>query len=361
MANFSQASGFLMDHTKKSTYFYPIDALRVFSILAVILIHTTTKTLANLDHNVVDGAFSLFLNQMARFAVPMFFLISGFVLELNNREVPYTTYFKKRISRVATPFLFWSLLYFLLGNSMDIKKIFSYEFLNIFINGKASYHLYFIPTLVIFYFTFPLLHRTLNFLKKLWVIALIWVIQIILLAIDYYIKPLEINQTLRIAILVFAMFVTGMTASHYKEMILEYAKKYLFLISTVTLVLLGIIFFHVIELTTLRKTTTFIYNQHGPLNYVYTLLLSIAGVYFFERKRGLELFFIKFSKLSFFVFFIHVLILDYFWNLFVRPQIPHDSLKQVWFDPMFFAVITLLSFSIAYIVHKIPYASKITG
>jgi surface polysaccharide O-acyltransferase-like enzyme len=63
-----------------------IDSLRGLSILAVLLIHTTTRTLEASNFNIVGFSWTLFLNQIARFAVPLFFLISGLVLEISYKE-----------------------------------------------------------------------------------------------------------------------------------------------------------------------------------------------------------------------------------------------------------------------------------
>ena len=73
-----------------------IDVLRIIAILAVVLIHTTTKTLQISPNALLVVPFTLVLNQVSRFAVPLFFMISGFVLELNyNSSEKYITYLKK--------------------------------------------------------------------------------------------------------------------------------------------------------------------------------------------------------------------------------------------------------------------------
>ena len=85
-----------------------LDTLRTISILAVLLIHTTTKLLEFTQYDLNTYAFSLLLNQLARFAVPLFILISGFVLELNyDYHTGYRAYLKKRVSRILIPYLFW--------------------------------------------------------------------------------------------------------------------------------------------------------------------------------------------------------------------------------------------------------------
>ena len=124
-----------------------IDSLRTISILAVIAIHTTTKTLEAAAYNLSLFPFSIFLNQITRFAVPLFFVISGFVLEFNHMEKINTfEYFKKRFGRIAVPYVFWSLIYYFFVYSKNSNNL-----LQVLLKGNASYQLYFIPALCVFY------------------------------------------------------------------------------------------------------------------------------------------------------------------------------------------------------------------
>ena len=344
-----------MDHSKKITYLFSIDALRVLSILAVILIHTSTKSLQSINHDVSIAPLTLFLNQASRFAVPLFFLISGFVLELNyNKSYSYVEFFKKRASRVLLPFISWSLIYALIGGGFSFENI---------VLGKASYHLYFIPTLILFYLLFPFLHKVIHILKKPVTLTIILVIQTALLYYDYYITRLQFQDIERIAILSFGMFVIGMIASHGKDGVLILAKKYFTLLITTTTVLALLIFWHVYTLTERFDTTRFIYNQHSPLNYLFTVILAVTACGYLESSQKMRKYFILFSKLSFFVFFIHVLVLTYVWqgiSFFINPA--QKSLGRILFlDPIFFLLVTFISFGIAYFVHKIPHSSKVLG
>jgi surface polysaccharide O-acyltransferase-like enzyme len=128
-------------------YVKSIDSLRTFAILAVVLIHTTTRTLEAAKFNLTAFPVSIFLNQIVRFAVPLFFMISGFVLETNfDEKSGYLSFIKKRFSRIFIPFVFWSAIYYLFVYNQNHDN-----FLRVILTGNASYQLYFIPTLCIFY------------------------------------------------------------------------------------------------------------------------------------------------------------------------------------------------------------------
>src|SRR5258708_3540298 len=102
-----------MNKQKQKQYNPAIDLLRISAIIGVIFIHTTTKTLEASNYDLVKIPWTLFLNQIFRFAVPLFFMISGFVLELNYPfHVNYFTYLKKRCVRILMPYIFWSAIYY---------------------------------------------------------------------------------------------------------------------------------------------------------------------------------------------------------------------------------------------------------
>ena len=119
---------------KTKTYHEAVDGLRVVAILAVLAIHTTTRTLEASDAQILQFPFTFFVNQAARFAVPLFFLISGFVLEVSFAfHKNYFSYLKKRLSKIFVPYLFWSAIYY-----SFIYKNHSVDFVTAHIGGLLS-------------------------------------------------------------------------------------------------------------------------------------------------------------------------------------------------------------------------------
>lgn len=350
-----------MDHSVKKNYLLSIDVLRVIAIFAVIMIHQTTTTLQVLNHNVESAPVSLFLNQASRFAVPLLFLISGFVLELNNKKnFSYLTFFKKRASRVLIPYIFWSLVYFSLWQGFLVEKIFSTDFLLHLLNGTASYHLYFIPSLVIFYILFPLLHVFIKFIKGPFFLLSIFIIQIGISFYNYYLQPIPLQESLKVALLTFSLFVIGMGAAHHLDRINNFAKNNFKIIVTLVLGLIAGIFVHVFNLTQKYSTNSYIYNQYGPLNYFYTFLISLIVIAFYSKRNDFKKLIVELSKISFFAFFIHVIILHYIWQV-ALIHFDRSIYTSFVFDILIFLFITSITFITGYLVHKLPYVAKITG
>lgn len=90
-----------------------LDVARFFAVAGVVLCHAVDTFMAQPDAD--TPACELWIElykSLSRFSVPLFVLITGFLL------LPVKTdsigFYKKRLTRILYPFLFWSLVYSLL-------------------------------------------------------------------------------------------------------------------------------------------------------------------------------------------------------------------------------------------------------
>jgi surface polysaccharide O-acyltransferase-like enzyme len=339
---------------KKNRYIPAIDAMRAIAILAVIAIHTTTKTLAA-SNDIPGFTFTFFINQATRFAVPLFFMISGFVLELNySFNQNYFIYFKKRLSKIFLPYLFWSLIYFYLVYPHPLTSFWPLK--DVLLYGTASYQLYFIPALLVFYAFFPLFNLCYRFLANKWVMLALGIVQLYLLYQTYYIRPLPVPYPFAIALLNYYPFLLGMVASHHQDF-LQRIIRWKIAIGILSAVLAVAVFIQGRTLYLKTHNYLYFYTQWRPSVLIYTIAIA-ALLYILFNKLNLNIKIIQtFSKLSFFVFFIHIIILEQFWN-FIGKKIVGG---EIFFNLLFFLAIVGISYLVAYLAHKIPLLSKITG
>jgi surface polysaccharide O-acyltransferase-like enzyme len=106
-------------NSKQPSRIQSVDAVRVIAIFAVIIIHTSpfTNTYIWLGRDLNVG---YLLDQLARFAVPFFFVISGFFWASkikSGSQIADST--KKMAKKIATIFLAWSIIYLLPTNLSD--------------------------------------------------------------------------------------------------------------------------------------------------------------------------------------------------------------------------------------------------
>ncbi|WP_454762126.1 acyltransferase [Caulobacter segnis] len=120
-----------------------IDAARLIAFLFVILIHTAVPPGPRAAGVHPDGV----VNQLARWAVPFFFIASGYFAGRTSRstfEVIFTLF-----KRIAPIFFVWSLLYIAVtpGGVGRMSSI-SFDILWL-IRGGPGYHLWFLPSLFV--------------------------------------------------------------------------------------------------------------------------------------------------------------------------------------------------------------------
>lgn len=140
-----------------------IDYLRIFSMIAVIMIHVSSVYLDSSSYDsisAIDAA--AYMNQMARFSVPLFIAISGLSLAINHKNYTYGQFIKHRFSKIAMPYLFWCAVYYVFSNRgalvlPPLEQV-SY-FLRGTLLGIMAPHLYFVIILIQFYFLYPWLKK----------------------------------------------------------------------------------------------------------------------------------------------------------------------------------------------------------
>jgi len=86
------------------------------------------------------------------------------------------------------------------------------------------------------------------------------------------------------------------------------------------------------------------------------LVLGAILFYIFDKSRFESKIIEKLSKLSYPVFFIHIIVLEVVWKYF-----PYNAVGKIAFDPIFFVLVLTVSFGATYLIHKIPHFSKLTG
>jgi len=334
---------------KEDRYHAEIDILRIVSIFSVVLIHTTSKILDFSKFNIASHPFALFLNQLSRFAVPLFFMISAFVLEHNySQNLSFFPYLKKRFSKLLLPYLFWSLIYyyFIYPHSSD-------SFTRALLVGSSSYQLYFVPTLFIFYLVYPLLSRYLNIISHWLFFIILLSVQIAILSIDYYFKPLSFPHPINVFLLNFMFFILGMLASHHQDKIFSFIKKYKKIYIIFSLLLAIYIYFE----GSLRyfKTQNYLAfsSQWRPSVFIYTFILSSVLFYYSKQIKVNPVFIKKLASYSFFVFFIHIIFIEIAWRLFPIMYLNY---------PVFsFITVIIPSYLTAFLSSKIPKLSRLTG
>lgn len=133
------------------------DILRVIATFTVIGIHVTASY-------VLVSPAGYLGNQLARFAVPLFIIMSGFLLQYVDLKsaLPAALFYKKRFNRILWPYLLWSLFYIcltaVLSGHPGILKALPGQLLW----GTGYFHLYFVIIIIQLYILYPFLRKLLD-------------------------------------------------------------------------------------------------------------------------------------------------------------------------------------------------------
>lgn len=167
---------------------YWIDNLRAVSCIAVIFLHVSGPWLYKFsNYESMDWLFVNLLHSFTRFCVPVFLMISGFLL-INNSNTDYKVFYKVHLMKILKPFVFWTFFYILIYISYDIYQNGDFLFIDIakkILNSLvfgAAYHLWYMYIIILFYLLIPFISIIkINFGNQIFIIFLIiWFIVLIL-------------------------------------------------------------------------------------------------------------------------------------------------------------------------------------
>ncbi len=144
------------------------DRLRIYAAIAVMMIHSTARD-ERLFHERLDLFSGEFLgatiNQLARFCVPIFILLSGYGLSRSYekwadkplKEFPFSEFLKARFKKIIAPYLVLTFIFLLAKGYFLNQPFLAYPliFLKALLYGNSEYHLYFLSIITQCYLLFP--------------------------------------------------------------------------------------------------------------------------------------------------------------------------------------------------------------
>lgn len=137
-------------------WFEEINYLRAIAIIGVLIIHTTDDTAA--VKNLTGLMFSLmYIEELIRFAVPMFIFVSGFVLYNKYRsELPVKDFYKKRFMSILIPYIIFSVIYCIVNAQLGLFPSFTLNsVIDSIFNFTASGQFWYIQLILTFYIFYP--------------------------------------------------------------------------------------------------------------------------------------------------------------------------------------------------------------
>lgn len=167
-------------NTKAESLSIPVNLIRTFAIILVIIFHATTETapVTNLSASEIlelELAKDIY-HSISQPGVPLFLMLSGaLLLQPNKIGEPLGVFFKKRAKRIAPPFLFWGIMYFLWRIFVNGEVLTTESVLQGALNGPY-FHFWYFYALIGIYLLTPVLRimvayidrKTFTFLAVIW-------------------------------------------------------------------------------------------------------------------------------------------------------------------------------------------------
>ena len=332
---------------------YSMDILRILASLAVVLLHVSAPYIYVDDINSCSWVVSNFLLCATRWCVPVFFMISGaFMLQ---KDIPIKILWGKYISRLIIILVVWNSIYhipYYSSISFVVKDIVAVLF-----TCGSGYHLWFIYALIGIYLIIPLLKKIVDGNLSRYVLCL-WFCTSVLF---FWLKDAGVFDILFIYVLNFPFaidylgyFILGYFL--YNEVnLLKKHRKIIYILGLFALIL-SINCNYIINYYT-EDNVFYSFDYHN----IMTVIMSIALFVYFKYNKSVfscESLSIRskniislLSNNTLGIYLIHVFVLKIFYIMV--PD--YLSLNIFFIIPITWLLTIVLSFTISFIMSKIPY------
>lgn len=282
-----------------------LDLLRIFATLGVISIHSDQITERMNYFSGISWWFTNIIHSISSVSVPLFFIISGYLL-INPKNIKSDV--KKTFTRIIIPLLFWTFIY------IPWKYKWHGEIPNLKHLLTGSYHhLYFLTILAVLYFFKPKIEYFIKSNKdKLGRFILYgFLISMGISAISYFILNINpTNNTLLVSSTYIPYFVMGYWIRDKK------ITNKSFIIPTIITTMLISASSYLSYKNELMGNSIFIldsganyfWEAFNPLVITNSLLIFVSFISFFKNKSGK--FIANISSATYGIYLIHPIIID---------------------------------------------------
>lgn len=195
---------------KGNVHITSVDFARIAGAFAVVSIHVTDELIPLTNHfGGLSWWYAVIFNSFSRTAVPLFIMISGYLL-LNREKkiVSSQLFFRKRLSYVGIPLLVWTCIYYL-WHLFFFNDPFTITDIAVSIWTVSVFHLHFLILITGLYLITPVLKRYTDTLPliKLFTLTIIWsILSLVITFFTYGVPQLQVLKNMIISPLLFGCY-----------------------------------------------------------------------------------------------------------------------------------------------------------
>lgn len=330
-----------------------INYLRVIATLYVILIHASTGFLNRFDANSFDWNYANWINAATRCAVPIFVILSGALLLHKNEET--WTFYKKRISKLFYPLVFWSIIYLIYYFYRYTKfSALSYEKIIAIAQDKllhgANAHLWYLYMIIGLYLAIPYLRKIITqvSIREMEIFLALWFASMIIMNKFYYPYVPKFDLTF------FSGYLGYLVLGYYLSVKNINWKKWLPVVGYIIITAFTVYMTYACSFST-KKFNAHWYNYVFPNTALAAAFLFIFFKNLISQEAKLPKWVRIIDKYSFGIYLVHILPLNY-----IHPFVS-KYMSTAWVIPLATLLTLVSSIGIIYILRKIPYGKYVSG
>lgn len=345
---------------KENTRRIYLDMLKIVSCIAVITIHVAAIGFKNINIKSISWNISNIYNNITRFAVPVFVMVSGALFLDENKKVDVKKLWQKNILHLTTIYVFWTIVY-AIYSVYNKGGIGSLSFISIIKNAIRSsyYHLWFIPMLIGIYILIPVIRPIVKDGKK--TIEYFLIIAVIFKVIPYTIKLFEMPYIKYIKAILnriniemmgyIAYFILGHYLNTYA---LKKRTRKIIYISGILAIVISVVGTWGNSIYKAKAQET-LCREFSITTVTMSVAIFTLFKYLFDGKsfnKKINNVIVHLSKTSLGIYLVHILIKD-----IMKNQLGIKFTKT-YLTPLYVFIIFIVSYGITYILSKLPKVNK---
>ncbi|MDR2545837.1 MAG: acyltransferase [Methanobrevibacter sp.] len=338
-----------------------LDFLRALAIVAVIILHVSEFYFLGAGKTDFNRFIGLIFEGFSRFAVPTFLTLSGALLF--NRKYNLHDFFKRRMSRILIPFIFWFIVYILFSyfdggssNFTSVTSFLTYVGKCFFaLKGTPNSHMWFVWLIFSLYLAVPIINKWISnsSLCELEYFLFIWIVCSLLFTFN--ITPSDYNLSLNLFMGSFGYLILGYYLANKQSRILDnfYLWFLVFLIISVFRIFMAI------------NPSFFMFIHNGMANMIF--LVQTASIFLVVKnfnfkkigdflKSGIvSKLILSLSKYSYGIYLAHMIFL----SLFLKLSVCKDN--ALLFIPLLTVGALVTTWIVLFLMNRFSIFRKVTG
>jgi surface polysaccharide O-acyltransferase-like enzyme len=353
---------------KKDKYIFSLDVIRTLAISGVVAIHVALAVSARADFfGGISWYISIIINSISRSAIPLFILLSGYLILSKNESFKKTMF--RILSRISIPLIFWTYFY-TWWIYKDLPSLFtSLTSLPMRLLTVNVFHLYYLAIIIGLYAISPFLRNYLQDKTKKFQLSLTGLLLCVtagIVFLQYILAACSFTNISIMWIPYVGLYLAGYTLGHHTLSIKPYILYGIFILSFVTTTALNIYYYSELFIQNnkilnpegcISHYTDYYLSLNIILMAIPLFLLLLNANYSYIQKTFVAKIIKSIARMSFGIFLTHLFILQYF-----------DTLALFdWITPLWLYIIVkwtgvfLTSYILTFILMKIPVIRKIVG